>query len=254
MIGHHLIGSGKEKVLVLHNWFSDSTSFSPMHPYLDPENFTYLFADLRGYGQSKSLKGSHTLEEACQDALDLTRSLNWDSFHIIGHSMSGMIAQKIAIDNPTKVKSVIALTPVPACGSKSPPEVTEFLKQAALGNDANAIEAINLITNRKFSPHIAKSIIDHWRACSTPEARVGYLDMFTHNDFSQSAQGCPVPMLVLHAEYDYPGTLELFRNTFLKWYSNPKLEICEASGHFPPQEVPIALATTIETFLIHNRI
>ena len=66
LIGHKLVGSGKEKVLVLHNWVSDSTSYGPLLPYLDTEKFSYLFIDLRGYGGSKEMRGTYSVEEASQ--------------------------------------------------------------------------------------------------------------------------------------------------------------------------------------------
>ncbi len=51
LIGYKLIGTGTEKVLALHNWFCDSTSYDPVLPYLDTEKYTYLFMDARGYGR-----------------------------------------------------------------------------------------------------------------------------------------------------------------------------------------------------------
>lgn len=114
LIGHKLIESGKEKVLVLHNWFCDSSSYEPLLPYLDTEKFTYLLVDLRGYGLSKELHGEYSVQEASQDALVLVNFQSWDQFHIVGHSMSGMIAQKIALDNCSRIKSIVAITPVPA--------------------------------------------------------------------------------------------------------------------------------------------
>ncbi len=253
MIGHKLLGSGKEKVLVMHHWMGDSTSYDPLLPYLDTEHFTYLFVDLRGYGRSIALRGTYSVEEASADAINLINSLSWDKFHIVGHSMSGMIAQKIAVDNSSRVKSVVAITPVPACGSPSPKDLMDFLESAASNNDDGAIECINLLTSRRYSNFFAKKMVADWRSCSTSDARVGYLHMFSNTDFSDSVKGLKTPMLVIFAEHDFEGAEALMRDTFLKWYPNAQLECCKSSGHYPMLETPVYLASTIEKFLINHR-
>ena len=48
-IGHTIIGSGSQGVLVLPGWMGDYTVFNPMLPYLDTGSFTYAFVDYRGY-------------------------------------------------------------------------------------------------------------------------------------------------------------------------------------------------------------
>lgn len=252
LIGHKLIGSGQEKVLVMHNWFCDSSSYDPLLPYLDTENFTYLFIDWRGYGRSKTMRGSYSAQEASGDALALANDLSWDRFHIVGHSMSGMIAQKIALDHTQRVKSIVAITPVPACGSPAPKELSDFLEKAAHNNDDNAIACIHMLTGHRYSDHFARKMVSCWRSCSAADARRGYLQMFSQTDFSAAANGLRTPMLVIFAEHDIEGAEALMRNTFLKWYPNAQLDCCKASGHFPTQETPVYLASSIEKFLLKH--
>ncbi len=252
LLGHKLVGSGNEKVLVMHNWVGDSTSYDPLLPYLDVENFTYLFIDLRGYGRSKDWRGTYSVDEVCTDAMKLVNFLGWDNFHVIGHSMCGLVAQKIALDNSGRVKSVIAITPVPACGSPAPKEVMDFLTSVALDNDDNAVECVNLLTGRRYANVFAQKMVRDWRSCSTSEARLGYLDMFSNTDFSAAVKGLTTSMLVLYGEHDFEGTEAILRNTFLNWYPNAQMECCKASGHYPMQETPVNLASSIEKFLLSH--
>ncbi len=249
--GYKLFGTGKEKVLVLHNWFCDSSSYDPLLPYLDTEKFTYLLMDLRGYGSSKELAGEYSVREASRDAIALVDSLSWDQFHIVGHSMSGMIAQKIAVDNSSRVKSVVAITPVPASGSPKPAELMDFLEKAALDNDDNAALCMHLLTGRRLSDCAVKKMVTDWRSCSKAEARTQYLHMFSNTDFSDEVNGLQTPMLVIYGEYDFEGrgAEEAIGSTFLKWYPNAQMECCEGAGHFPTQETPIYLAGRIENFI-----
>lgn len=249
-IGYHLFGSGKENVLVLHNWFSDCSSYEPMLPYLDVKRFTYLFMDLRGYGRSKNVIGKYSVQEASDDALKLTHDLGWKQFHIISHSMSGMIAQKIAMDHSAHIKSIIAITPVPASGTPKSPELMAFLEKAALSHDSNAIECVHLLTRHRHSNVFAINMVNYWRTCSTSEARLAYLHMFSNTDFSDSVKGLKTPILVLFGEYDLEGEERLLRGTFLEWYPNAQLKCCKNAGHFPMQETPGPLASIIEQFFI----
>ena len=248
-IAHKQIGSGKEKVLVMHNWMGDSTSYDFMLPYLNIDDYTYVFVDLRGYGCSKEMRGTYSVEEASSDAIKLINFLAWNKFHLIGHSMSGMVAQKIAVDNPSRVKSVVAITPVPACGSPGPKEMMDFLESVALNDDEAAMQCINTLTSNRYTKTFTKNMVIDLRQCSTSEARLGYMNMFSRTDFSESVKGLPIPILVLFGEYDFEGSEAFMRNTFLKWYPNAQLVCCKESGHYPMIETPIALIATIEKFL-----
>jgi pimeloyl-ACP methyl ester carboxylesterase len=255
LIAHKQIGSGKEKVLVMHSWTTDSKSYDFMLPYLNTEDYTYVFVDLRGYGDSKGMQGTFSAEEASSDAIKLIDFLAWDEFHLIGHSMSGMIVQKIAVTNPSRVKSVVAITPVPAGGRPAPSkEIVDLFEGIAIDNDEAAMEFVNKLTGNRYTQAFAKKMIKDIRRDSTSQARLGYMNMFFNTDFSGSVKGLQTPILVLFGEYD-SGVLNetLMRNTFLKWYPNAHLECCKGSGHYPMIETPVALVTAIEKFLsVHS--
>ena len=247
-IDYKILGSGKEKVLVMHNWFCDSSSYDPMLPYIDTEKFTYVFVDLRGYGRSTELVGVYSVQEASDDVIALVNSFHWGQFHLVGHSMSGMIAQKIALDHFSRVKSLVAITPVPACGMPQTPELMLFLEEAARFKDENAIECVHLSTSRRYSHYAVQKMVKDWRRCSTIQSRLGYLHMYSNTDFSESVKGLTTPMLVIFAEYDFEGYEAFLKATFLSWYPNAQMECCQGSGHFPMQETPIYLASRMEYF------
>lgn len=248
-IAHKQFGSGNEKVLVMHNWMGDSTSYDPILPYLNTKDYTYVFVDLRGYGHSKDMPGTYSVDEASTDAIQLINSLGWNKFHLIGHSMSGMIVQKIAVDNPTRVKSVVAITPVPACGSPVSQEMMDFFASAALDNDETAKACVNTLTSNRYTKAFAEKMVSSNRKWSTSEARLGYMKMFLHTDFSESVKGLQTPILVLFGEHDFDGSEAFMRSTFMKWYPNAQLDCCKGSGHYPMIETPLALIATIEKFL-----
>lgn len=135
MIGHATHGRGAEGVIVLHGWFGDHTVYAPMFPYLDTDTFTYAFMDCRGYGTSREIPGRHTMAEISADAIALAEHLGWQRFHVVGHSMGGMAVQRLALDARDRVKSGVAVTPVPASGTQFQGEVWDLFSGAPDNDD-----------------------------------------------------------------------------------------------------------------------
>lgn len=243
-------GSGPVKILIMHNWFSDNSVYAPILPHINPEQFQLVFMDLRGYGEAKEVAGKYSLQEIVNDAIAVANHLQWSSFHVMGHSMSSMAAQKLALEYPSRVLSVIGIAPIPPSGSKQSPELITFLERAALDKKAGAMECIHILTNRRYSDYIADKMAEKWHNCSTSQARLAYLQMFSYTDFSPLLKkGLSTPMLLLRGEHDAETDEDKTHKNFLQWYPNALLESCKHSGHFPMQENPLYLATRIEHFL-----
>ncbi|MBN9412882.1 MAG: alpha/beta hydrolase [Candidatus Paracaedimonas acanthamoebae] len=247
-ISYRTYGYGSEHVIVMHDWFF--TSYDAIQPHLNTKKFTYAFVDLRGYGRSRAITGECSIEEATQDILAVADALKWSQFHIIGHSMSGMIAQYLMYKAQKRILSCIAITPIPACGSPVPEEVKGFLEEGARNNDEIAEQMIGLMTSHRYGKNFAELKVRHWRESSSSEARVAYLNMFTETNFVDYIKGLKTPILVLAGAHDSEGVQEdVMHATFGKWYSNIQIIVLEGTGHYPMQEVPIALTYAIEAFL-----
>ena len=61
--------------------------------------------------------------------------------------------------------------------------------------------------------------------------------------------GRDVPIKVIIGQYDVSLNEDVMRATYLAWYKNAELEVMPNAGHYPMDETPIALATSIEAFL-----
>jgi pimeloyl-ACP methyl ester carboxylesterase len=248
MIRYKVFGKGPVPIVALHPWFCDGSSFAPILPYLDPQKFTLLLMDLRGYGVAKEVKGSYTLQEAVQDTIAVTDFLQWKRFHIVGHAMGSLIAQKIALDHTDRVQSIVAIAPIPASGGPKRAELISFLEEAAIHNDAHALECFGALTNRRYSPYALQKMVATWREVSLSEARLSYLHMLAKENFSKNIEGLKTPILAFFGEHDFHDGEAEIQQTFLKWYPNIKLEHGKNVGHFSLQEAPMYLANLIETF------
>ena len=245
-IGHFLVGEGPEKVLVLHDWNGDHTTYDPILPYLDTKAFSYAFADLRGYGTSRDLKGTYTVREIADDCLALADRLSWQRFQLIGHSMTGMVTQRLASDAPSRIKSAIAVCPMSAQGSPASAEALAFFATTSRSEE-NFCRLIKFVTG--LSDGWAKAKWRDYRRNVDLECRDAYLAMFTKTNFVDDVRGLKTPCLVVIGDKD-PGLDEAaMKTTFLAWHPNAELSVIRNSGHYPMQECPPVFAMVIEDYL-----
>lgn len=250
MLGHIRYGAGSEAVIVMHEWLGDHTNYDPVIPYLDKSRFSYVLADLRGYGLSQHIRGKFSASEAASDALHLMTTLGFERFHVVGHSMSAMVAQRLAADAPERVKAMIAITPVPASGFKVD-DATRTRMAAAVDDDSAAKEAIAARTSKRYGETWLNRKLAMARAAATREAMFGYLNMFTGTDFSDDVKGLRVPVLAIVGEHDIPVYREEnVRTIFGNTYPTFELAVCREAGHYPMLEAPVFLAAQMERFLI----
>ncbi|MFJ2866424.1 alpha/beta fold hydrolase [Kitasatospora sp. NPDC087314] len=249
-IPHRLTGAGDHHVLVLHDWFGTSAGWGPFLDYLDGGAFSYAFLDYRGYGERKDVPGSYTLAEIAADALALADQLGWDRFSLVGHSMGGKAAQQVLAEAPLRVRKLVGLAPVPA-GAYPLDETDEALFYGAAEDREKRFAILDLVTGQRAGRVWLDRMVDQSLRLSTPEAFGGYVRDWATADLEQRISGNPVPVKVIVGEHDLALTAEVMRGTWLAHYPNAELEEIGGSGHYPMYETPVALATSLESFL-HN--
>jgi pimeloyl-ACP methyl ester carboxylesterase len=247
-IGHAVIGNGAQKVMVLHGWFGDHTIWAPTWPFLDKTRFSYAFPDFRGYGASRAMAGSHTMQEIAADTLALADHLGWGEFAVVGHSMGGMAAQRLAVDAGARVRAIIGVTPVPASGVPLPPEVEAMFASVADSDDAGRM-VIGGSLGGRLAPAVTENILQLARRTTTRDAFADYFTAFSKTDFAAQAKSIAARMLVLIGEHDGGVSADFVRATFPPLYPHATLEILPNSGHYPMLETPAWLVTRIEGFI-----
>ena len=70
--------------------------------------FTLISFDNRGIGRSTG-QGPLSIEAMAADALAIMRAEHLDQFHVVGHSMGGLIAQEVALTAPQQCRSLSLL-------------------------------------------------------------------------------------------------------------------------------------------------
>ena len=97
-------GSG-EPLLCVTGLATDTLGWALQVPTFSQRHRTVIF-DNRDVGQSSMVTGSYEVADMARDALDLADAIGLDSFHLLGLSMGGAIAQELALTAPEWVRSL----------------------------------------------------------------------------------------------------------------------------------------------------
>jgi pimeloyl-ACP methyl ester carboxylesterase len=126
--GHDLFyersGAG-EPLLLIMGMSGTRTSWG--EPFLDAlrTDFDVLVYDHRGVGGSSPTSEPFSIADLAQDASALLDAVGWDSAHVVGISMGGMIAQELAIARPEQVRTLtLGCTYAGGEGSALAPDTT----------------------------------------------------------------------------------------------------------------------------------
>lgn len=251
--GYRVHGGGPHKIVLMHDWISDGTSYDAILSYLDPAIGQYAIMDLRGYGLSRTSPGPFSLAASVQDVLSLAGKLGWDSFHIVGHSMSGMIAQKVAATAAQRVSSLVLVTPVSAHGQPLTPQQIAALK--ALARERVRGDVLREMWGDRLVEGWLTYKLRRWRETAEAEASAAYVDMFSGPGFAEEIGGFKGRVLVVAGAHDAgPFTEDALLTSFAPLFPFLELRTIADAGHYPMQETPVLLASIIERFIAANRV
>ncbi|HZR73518.1 alpha/beta fold hydrolase, partial [Bradyrhizobium sp.] len=213
--------------------------------YFDLARHTLVVMDLRGYGWSRGLSGSYTLEEASADVLRTADRLGLTRFHLIGHSMSGLVAQRVALAGASRIQSVTLFSPVPPTAFHADEAALKALN-AVIDEDEAAARAITARTSNRYGAGWLQRKLKIARDAATTEAARGYLAMFT-TPIADDPHRLAAPMHVVNGAQDiafYRG--EASHSAFAAAYPQATFEMIDDAGHYSMLETPVRVASIIE--------
>jgi 3-oxoadipate enol-lactonase len=102
-------GEGEPLLLVM-GLAADTLAWAMQVPAFSARYRTITF-DNRDVGQSSMAAGPYEITDMAQDTLALADALELESFHLVGASMGGAIAQEVALAAPDRVRTLtLAMT------------------------------------------------------------------------------------------------------------------------------------------------
>ena len=250
MLGHEKVGTGPRTVIVLNDWTGDTSAWHGARVYLDLSKFTWVFADLRGYGRSRGRIGRFTVEEAAADVIELADASELQRFAIMGHSMSTLVALHLAQHEPNRIESVMVIAPPPPTGFGVDDKTLAALEAVGRGDDALRMNGLRRMIGDRLSECFLRRKVEHWRASSDPEAVAGYVAMYARHGLPAPSKKISAAVLAVTGEQDS----DVMRGDAVEKFLAP---LCERlvierfadCGHYPMEEMPPLLVAVVERFL-----
>jgi len=243
------VGSGDHHVLAIHGWFGSARGWGSLPEFLDGSAYTYVFMNLRGYGDRRDTVGEFTADEVAADALAVADDLGWDRFSVVGHSMGAKFAHRVLLEAPDRVRKLVGLNAVPA--GRMPMDTESWaLFSGAPTQPQNRAAIIDFTTGNKLTRTFINRVVQHSLDNSTVEAFAAYLQAWAKSDFSAQARRDTVtPVKLIVGVNDPALSANLMEQTWCRFFPNAELTILPDAGHYPMFESPVSLATSIEEFL-----
>ena len=222
--------------------------------------FRCIILDNRGSGQSdKPKEEKYTIKEMEQDTIGVMDALNIKSAHINGISMGGAIAERIAIDHPERVRSLILTSTFP-CTNVTMRRAITALRDCCGEVDSNTFGRLGqwMVYGFEFQDSNEQQMyIDEENDSNYPYPMPSYAykaqcnAILGHNVINQLSE-IKSPVLVAHGDQDNLAPFKLAMKMYEK-IPNCKLYIKHGGGHVQHFEDPESYNAATLDFLLKNQ-
>jgi esterase len=247
MIAYEVYGRGPIRALALHGLFGGGESFAPMLAGIDPDRWSLAVPDLRGYVRSRDAGGPYDMLTAAQDVLAVADELGWQQFALIGHSMGGKIALRVACLAPSRVTRVAGLSALWAAAVPFGADALAFFRSSVDNIEARQA-IIALSTGRRLPVAWCRTMAQASATGTRPEAYASYLEAFVHDDFAADAGALEIDALLVSGAWDSDAS-RVQREGWQNGMRRLETVVLEECGHWAIHEAPLLTAAILEGFL-----
>ncbi len=205
--------------------------------------------DVRGHGESEKPPGPYSLARFAQDVMAVCDAAGIESTHVLGISMGGVIAQRVALDAPRRVRSLILVSTSSEVGPQS---VTAWQRLAErierFGFDAQTADA-----SRAFAPAFAKQHPDvvaalaRRNAANDPRGYAAAARAVSDYNWTAELSRVTVPVLILQGLDDQltppGGSVKMSRAL-----PHARLVMVDEAGHNLAIEQPAVFQSSVLAF------
>jgi pimeloyl-ACP methyl ester carboxylesterase len=251
-------GAGPGLILV-HGFGGAKEDFADHVPVLARDHTVVTF-DHRGHGASdKPAEASaYSFQRLVDDTLAVADATGLEHFRLLGHSMGGMVARKIAIHEPSRVDALVMMDTSPGPVPGFDPALVDLAVGVALEQGKQALKELLDMASVLESP-AHKRIVARRPGYSEFEARK-WADMseimwatllhelaYQDDDLPIMAASLHAPLLVLVGSEDEPFVIA--SHAMADAIAGTQLVIIPDAGHSPQFENPEAWIRALSGFL-----
>ncbi len=246
-LNYRVFGNGYP-VVFLHGFLESTTMWN----YLDLEKapFQSILIDLPGHGNSglNDSNESPSIRYMAVEVAKLLKELNFEEYHIVGHSMGGYVALELKELDP-KCRKVVLLNSNfwedPFEKKKDRVRIADIVLKAKDLFINEAIPGLFYRHNRKDSALI--ELINEAKKMEAVSIAYASLAMRNRKDKSTLVKENPTDFLILHGKHDPIISTEKWENELKE--IPVSYEIIEDAGHMSHIENPRKILKSIFDFL-----
>jgi 3-oxoadipate enol-lactonase len=242
-LAYERIGHGTPLVLI-HGYPLDHTIWNPVVPLLE-SGFDLILPDLRGFGQSDSMRTKYLLTDMAADLAALLDYLKIKKVVIAGHSMGGYVALAFARRYPLRLHGLglVASQAVADPPEKKPAryQMADRVEANGVGEVAESMPAI-LTADTDLQAALKQLILRQPREGVAGALRA----MADRPDSSDILSRFDFPVTIIHGLADKIIPIEQAREVKAKVKKGYLIEI-EGAGHMPMMEKPQVTAEALNT-------
>jgi non-heme chloroperoxidase len=238
------LGDGPAAVLFIHGWMVSGAVWDGVLPFLETRGRTLIVPDLRGSGGSGRPDAGYTLAQYAEDLIAVLDSMGVEQALLVGHSMGGQLALLLAATAPARVRSVLALCPVPPGGLTLPPEAAGLFRSSAgdRARQGTILDSACLALSPEERERVLADAGTVGAACITQA-----LDAWTQGGFEDRLGDIRAPVRVLATDDPFLP-LDLLRAQVASKIKSATLAKLDGAGHYPQCERREDCVAVIESF------
>jgi 3-oxoadipate enol-lactonase len=186
---------------------TDSVAWIPQLKDFSARHRTITF-DNRDVGRSSEAGGPYEIADMARDTLALADGLELDSFHLLGLSMGGAIAQEVALAAPERVRTLTLAVTFPRIGAWGRRHAELWLERARSMSREDRVDELMLLTmseeffeNESAVTWLRERILENPHPQSV-EAFGRQLRASRSHDASDRLGSIGIPTHVIGAEHD----------------------------------------------------
>jgi pimeloyl-ACP methyl ester carboxylesterase len=247
---HHLhvraLGEGSPTVLLLHGWAVSGRIWDPFVEHWPLEAGRLLIPDLRGTGWSAKPHKGYSLDDYTSDVVKLIDEFHLNDIVLVGHSMGGTIAMRVALERPQSLLKLVLVSPVPPTGIPLlEPDIAFF--RSLGGHRQGAEQMLGMMMARRPAGAIFERLVDETSNVAI-EAFLGGLDAWRTASFAERVGAISTPTVVMGGEEEQPLAPAFLQAQVVARIPGATFVMVPGVGHYPHVEAPADFAA----LLYHN--
>lgn len=218
-----------------------------------------VLLDLPGHGASEAPAdpGRYRLDRFVDDVVDVVDALGLPAFRLLGHSMGGVVAQRLALRAPDRVEALVLMDTWPGAVPGFEADLVEAAAalgeregKAVLRSVLDAVAPLDTPAARRLraaSPEYERRKAARWEAVSLTMWVSVVRELVALVDESHRLAAIRCPTLVVVGELDLPFRPAAER--LAAAVPGARLAVVPDAGHEPQLEAPAAWLAALDGFL-----